>query len=93
MRRTKTMAEIKPEYERLKTELQACYSNLKFTEDINDSTETLDEIWYFSGESPRVQITLQARDDAYMLKTGPEKVAAATKQAPVLLTLQVQFLQ
>jgi len=52
MRRTKTMAEIKPEYERLKTELQACYSNLKFTEDINDSTETLDEIWYFSGESP-----------------------------------------
>jgi len=90
---TKTMAEIKPEYERLKTELQACYSNLKFAEDINDSAETHDEIWYFSGKDARSQLTVQARDDGYMLETDPEKVDAKTKQAPVLLTLQIQFLQ
>ena len=93
MRRTKTMAEIKPEYERLKTELQACYSNLKFDEDINDSAETHDEIWYFSGKNVRFQITLQARDDRYLVDSEPEKVDEKTKQAPALLTLSIRVLE
>lgn len=87
------MAEIKPEYERLKTELQACYSNLKFDEDINDSAETHDEIWYFSGKNVRFQITVQARDDRYLVDSEPEKVDEKTKQAPALLTLSIRALE
>jgi len=93
MRRTKTMAEIKPEYERLKTELQACYSNLKFDEDINDSVETHDEIWYFSGKNSQLQIMLNARDDRYLVDSEPEKVDEKTKQAPALLTLSIRVLE
>jgi len=93
LRRTKTMAEIKPEYERLKTELQACYSNLKFTENINDSVETHDEIWYLSGKNSQLQIMLNARDDRYLVDSEPEKVDEKTKQAPALLTLSIRVLE
>jgi hypothetical protein len=93
MRRAKTMEEIKPEYERLKTELQACYSNLKFDESINDSEGAHSDIWFYSGKDALYQLTVEASDDGYMLKTDPEKVDAKTKQAPVSLALQIQFLQ
>jgi len=93
LRRAKTMEEIKPEYERLKTELQACYSNLRFDENINDSEGEHADIWFFSGKDALYQLTVEARDDGYMLKTDPEKVDAKTKQAPVSLALQIQFLQ
>ncbi|MBZ5527148.1 MAG: hypothetical protein LAN71_04490 [Acidobacteriia bacterium] len=93
MRRAKTMEEIKPEYERLKTELQACYSNLKFDESINDSEGEHADIWFYSGKDAVYQLTVQARDDGYMLKSEPEKVDAKTKQNPVSLALQIRFLQ
>ncbi|MBZ5701828.1 MAG: hypothetical protein LAN84_08270 [Acidobacteriia bacterium] len=93
LRRTKTMEEIKPEYERLKTELQGCYSNLRFDENINDSEGEHADIWFFSGKDALYQLTVEARDDGYMLKTDPEKVDVKTKQAPVSLRLQIQFLQ
>lgn len=93
MRRAKTMEEIKPEYERLKTELQACYSNLKFDESINDSEGAHSDIWFYSGKDALYQLTVEASDDGYMLKTDPEKVDAKTKQAPVSLALQIRFLQ
>jgi hypothetical protein len=93
MRRAKTMEEIKPEYERLKTELQACYSNLKFDESINDSEGEHADVWFYSGKDAVYQLTAQARDDGYMLKSEPEKVDAKTKQNPVSLVLQIRFLQ
>jgi hypothetical protein len=93
LRRAKTMEEIKPEYERLKTELQACYSNLKFDESINDSEGGRADTWFYSGKDALYQLTVEASDEGYMLKTDPEKVDAKTKQAPVSLVLQIQFLQ
>jgi len=93
LRRAKTMEEIKPEYERVKSELQACYSNLKFDESINDSEGGRADTWFYSGKDALYQLTVEASDEGYMLKTDPEKVDAKTKQAPVSLVLQIQFLQ
>jgi hypothetical protein len=94
VRRAKTMEEIKPEYDRMKTELPACYSNLRFKEDImkNDSgqTDTRDEIWFFTGKSSRYLITMEAQDEGWRLKSEPEKVDAKTKEAPVSLVLQIK---
>jgi hypothetical protein len=97
MRRTKTMEEVKPQYDRMQTELPACYSNFKFKENImkNGSGEKdmLDEMWFFTGKNSRYQMTMQARDDGWRLKSEPEKVDAKTKVAPVFLILQIQSLQ
>ena len=96
LRRAKTMAEIRPEYDRLQTELPSCFSNFKFKENIikNDSGEkdTRDEMWFFTGKNPRYRITMQARDDGWRLKSEPEKVDPKTKVSPVFLILQIQSL-
>jgi len=97
VRRAKTMAEIKPQYDRMKTELSACYSNLRFNENImkNDSgeTDTRDEMWFFTGENSRYQMTMEAQDEGWRLKAEPDKVDAKTTAAPVSLVLQIKSLE
>ncbi|MBZ5701827.1 MAG: hypothetical protein LAN84_08265 [Acidobacteriia bacterium] len=93
MRRAKTMAEIKPEYERIKAELQACDAGLRFKEGSKGSEKTHDETWYFVGANDKVRVTVQALDNRFMIDTAAEMVNETTKQTPASLTLSIRALQ
>jgi len=98
LRRTETLAELQPEYDRLKTELQACYSNLRFKEEIRDKDKNPDDSMYFTGsyltgKNTLWEIALHARDDASTVKAAAEKTGADPKLAPNVLILSVTILQ
>ena len=98
MRRAETLEELQPEYDRLKTELQACYSNLRFKEEKRDKEKNPDDSMYFTGsyltgKNTLFEIGLHARDDASSVKAAAEGPGAATKLAPKLLKLSVTILQ
>ncbi|MBZ5539199.1 MAG: hypothetical protein LAN61_01640 [Acidobacteriia bacterium] len=93
MGRAKTMAEIKPEYERIKAELQACDAGLQFKEGSKGAEKTHDETWYVIGVNGRVHVTLQALDNRFMIDTAPDMVNEETKQTPASLTMSIDALQ
>lgn len=93
MGRAKTMAEIKPEYERIKAELQACDAGLRFKEGSKGAEKTHNETWYFIGVNDRVHVTLQALDNRFMTDTAPDLVNEETKQTPASLTMNISALQ
>jgi len=92
MGRAKTMAEIKPEYERIKAELQACDAGLQFKEGSKGAEKTHNETWYFIGVNGRVHVTLQALDNRFMIDTAPDMVNEETKQTPASLTMNISAL-
>jgi len=98
LRRAETLAELQPEYDRLKTELQACYSNLRFKEEIRDKEKNPDDSMYFTGsyltgKNTLWEIALQARDDASTVKAAAENTGADPKLPPNVLILSVTILQ
>jgi hypothetical protein len=93
MGRTKTMAEIKPEYERIKAELQACDAGLRVKEGSKGAEKTHNETWYFIGVNSRFHVTLQALDNRFMMDIAPDLVNEETKQTPASLTMSINALQ
>ena len=93
MGRARTMAEIKPEYERIKAELQACDAGMRFKEGSKGTEKTHDETWYFIGVNGRVRVSVQALDNRFMIDTAPEMVNEMTKQTPASLTMNISTLQ
>jgi hypothetical protein len=86
----KTMAEIKPEYTRLRAELQACYPDVVFKDQssVNDATHY--ESWVATGHTANVWVRLRAIDKTFMIKAGGDVINEEAKQKPAMLILEIK---
>jgi hypothetical protein len=89
LRASETMAGLKPEYERFKTELQTCDPNIQFTQESAGSEATHDESWAFTGHNAGIEVALMAQDMRYILEGLKEFADEKRKQKPALLLLDI----
>jgi len=85
----RSMAEMRPTYERLKSQIQACYADIPFRDEPSGSEATHDETLAFVGENNDLRLSLRAMDMRSLYDPAPDAFTAEAKQKPVALAIRI----